>query len=147
MESMKLGRQIAGLAAAALIAAAMLFAPTIAQAHVGHSHTAVPAPHAEHVAVSAQYLDKAPDVTKPSAASTLRHQEEASAGMSEQPSKEDTGTCTGSCCGLGCCGAVLTVAPHEVPNFVYLSTVFLSDFDYSAGTDPDALRRPPRHLA
>ena len=144
---MTLGRLVVALASAALVAAAMLFAPVSAQAHAGEDHGV--SAHARHAPIAAALTTTASEASDPlmSQSPALLSHYEAMSATSPSPMK-NSGTCKGGCCGtgLGCCGAVLIVSPQGLPDFAYHHAVASFDFSYSPGIDPDRLIRPPRTL-
>jgi hypothetical protein len=149
MKTMTLGRTFAGLASAAFIAAAMLFAPAPAQAHVGRDHAvATHTPHAETIASTSRHAENISAAVVSQIVTMAAP--EAFTGAAKAPADEGNGTCPGGCCnGLGCCcgvGALWTAPPAEFPDATFHSAVFSFAPSSAAGIDPDALRRPPRTL-
>ena len=154
MDSMSLGRQIVGFASAALVAALMLFAPTSAQAHMGHDHGASTRMLHSEAAPPSQTSAGQPSQARSVQQASASSHDQASASSHDEVYrrvKDDQrdGNCTGGCCGngLGCCGAVLIAPLQDLPDIAYHGTEFLSDFAYRPGIDSDALSRPPRILA
>jgi hypothetical protein len=145
IDAMRLGLHIAGLASAAVLAAAMLFAPTAAQAHAGvhHGHH-----NQAHHAAAVAHEAVAPATATAEAVSSVRDQHVvASAHTSD--SADQTGKCTDGCCGsgLGCCGAAALASPASLPEIAHRGVPFSFRLVVRTGIDPDGLKRPPRSLA
>ncbi len=65
------------------------------------------------------------------------------------PSGDDGGSCTGGCCGkgIGCCGAVLSVALQAMPAGLRTARPAAPAPASAGGFDPDHPARPPKRLA
>jgi hypothetical protein len=141
---MVLARLIAGWASAALVAAVMLFAPAMAQAHSVHEHAAMAhGSHAQHQDILKQHANTAAEAAPQVSLQMM------STRMGDERDAQDTGNCLGSCCGngLGCCGAIMFTAQQALPDVANDSAIAPLDVDYGTGVDPDSLKRPPRTLA
>lgn len=119
-----------------------------ALAHMGHGHGHSAASHSPGIQLS--------EHASPSTRSTVQlaklEQTDPSLSMPEGADMAvipHTGGCTGSCCGngIGCCGAVLAVAPSLIPERQPQQKTVAFALDSQSGIDPEGLRRPPRTLA
>ena len=146
--------RLAGLIWAAILAAALQFAPTAARAHAGHYHH-----HAavqQHDAASHTSGDEQRPVavlpgTQEEKSATPIKQPEFAAASTRQQADHDQVNCVGGCCGagLGCCCAssALAGAVHELPPFEAHAELITFGVRRLGGIDPEALARPPKSLA
>lgn len=146
MSAMKVRTIMAGCAAAAVMAFAILFTPQSAQAHPGHDHR----PRLAQMQTSAP-ADQAtvrPSKHQPSDRKAVHEQKTSLVSDLKQSSKPDGG-CTGGCCGNGvcCCTAVLNGPQANFLDQARALSPRPSDVSTRAGTHPGGLRRPPRILA
>jgi hypothetical protein len=130
--------------AATVLAAAMLLAPSGAQAHAGHDHGPVqvdrsaPAPQAS----SAVQTQREVGSEVSNAQSTLW------LAASSAPGGKGTTNCTGGCCqsvGHGCCAAALPALLTVGPPQTAVERLF-AILSWGPGVTPGALPEPPRHL-
>lgn len=155
---MSLDRQIARLMAAMILAIIAYVAPSAVQAHEGHAH------HGHHVAATqpkALSSTAKAEGTAPAKPSALA---EAPAWLrvalpvaAVEPTRiepsQDDGCCPGSCrircCGtMACCATGILSGPSALSPFVFRTvTLIPRDVAGRAGTDPEALPKPPRTLA
>jgi hypothetical protein len=130
--------------AASFLAAAMLLAPSGAQAHAGHHHGPV---NVEH------------PVSKPNVQGEVRTGDELKSAAldtedtiwtarSDFPKREAATICVGGCChpaGQGCCAAALPALIAVVPPPA-ASESYLMSLLWGPGTTPSVPPEPPRHL-
>ena len=124
---------------AAIVLIVLSFAPSVAQAHVGHPHHAVAHVHGGHAQASFDRADR------PMTQAVLQ---QAQRGQTEIPVSSDR-NCVGACCTsvcASCCAAGL-------PNFVQLvplsrSTTRVAFVPSQIRPDraPESLRRPPKYF-
>jgi hypothetical protein len=130
--------------AAILVFAAMLFAPTGAQAHAGHDHGPVTVQSAVPVS-STNVTDSRSQITR-DAVSVRSDQFVWKASI--PVSSKSPATCTGGCChsaGHGCCAAALpsVLTVNLSPSS---STRLYARIPWGPGITPGALPEPPRSL-
>lgn len=146
--SMLLKRRLAGMIWAAMFVIAAQFFAGSALAHAGHSHGHPPASHISSVQNSDHV---SPPILSPAQVAGV---EQADVSLTAPegagtPVFPQSGACTGGCCGngIGCCGAVLAVAPSPIPDERPEKETCSLALDRPSGIHPEALRRPPRTLA
>lgn len=137
-------QRLAGLIWAAILVVAAQLVPTNALAHAGHAH------HHAAAAPTATTSDRQPVQVEETERTRPRSEVVATAEQAPPADACPTSGCTGSCCGtgVGCCGAVMPVAPLQtLPNGGRGNGLPLRRSDPRAGIDPDALGKPPKLLA
>jgi hypothetical protein len=129
------------------VIAAQFFAGS-ALAHAGHSHGHSTTAHSSAVQLS--------DHASTSTFSTVQVAGFGRADRSlsapegpDMPVVPQSRGCTGGCCGngLGCCGAVLAVAPSPMPEMGPQGDTVSHALNSESVIVPEGLRRPPRTLA
>ena len=141
-------RRLAAMIWAAIFVIAAQFFAGSALAHVGHSHGHSSAASSSAVQLSNQV---SPPIHSTAQVAWLEH-DNLSLSTSEDadmPVVPQSRGCTGGCCGngLGCCGAVLAVAPSPIPEKGPQRETVSHALNSEPGIDPEGLRRPPRTLA
>lgn len=141
------------LFAAAVSAAAVLLAPSGAQAHAGHRHgpfqveRSVTLPHtSSSIRTGVQLKGEAHGVRSTLGASGARST--LSIAAASLPHGDPGAGCEGGCChsaGQGCCAAALP-ALVTVPLPCAAPGRPLAQFSWGPGTTPGVLPEPPRHL-
>jgi hypothetical protein len=131
--------------AVAVVAAAMLLAPSGAQAHAGHQHGPVKVERSVSTSPISGIVQSGSGLR-----SEVRGTQSAVwiAASSEPEGKGTTTSCTGGCChsvGQGCCAAALP----GLAAFALTRTGperFLTLFLWGPGFSPGVLPEPPRYL-
>lgn len=131
--------------AAIFVIAAQFVATSSAFAHAGHSR--------DHVGTSQSSMvhatNKGTSLSKRQVATEEAEFFLTSSPRADEPAPTQTVGCTGGCCGngIGCCGAAIATACSSLPDFRDPQAPIPLISHSSSGTDPEALRRPPRTLA
>jgi hypothetical protein len=121
---------------AAIVMIALSFAPSVAQAHMGHEHHAAAQHGSQGPAVS-------PESTKPVAPAALQR---AQWERAETPAPEGR-NCVGTCCKFACaacCAAGLPSFVQLVPLPRAITRVALARSEIWPDREPESLRRPPK---
>jgi Fe-S cluster biogenesis protein NfuA len=137
--------------AAALLVAALIFAPVGAYAHGGHSHDVQPVKQAAKPVLAhpaeTKLTETAPLAAEDGGALSSRSVE-ALSGVLPASSSKACGSCPGGCChsgGTGCCAAFIAAAFEiGIPSLERSRLSFV--VVRGAGITPDALPEPPKSL-
>jgi hypothetical protein len=125
---------------AAIVLIALSFAPSVAQAHLGHQHQA--SVHDGHQAA----IQAASHVSVPSATPASLHQ--AQWNQAETPPASDR-NCTGDCC-LSACAACCAAGLPSPAAFVAfppaITRVAFAPSQMWPDREPESLRRPPKYF-
>jgi hypothetical protein len=137
-------RQLAAAMWVAILMIAVLFVPTLAQAHAGHDHAPPP------IASVAQL--ETPDAGDLNVDLTLSNDDAAVPGRAVVASASDfffvpNRTCHGSCCekgSAGCCPVAAPNAPASPAAPRIASGIGPFAIDVAPGIDPEAIPEPPK---
>ena len=134
------------LMAVTLLVAALMLAPSEAQAHAGHSHAIQPAAPTAVAAAGMQDIEAAPITARGEV--TISQTSGRSASLLPSSSPDTPQSCPGGCChsaGSGCCAVWLPAsieisvpAPGRLPRIVSVIG--------ASGITPGALPEPPNAL-
>jgi hypothetical protein len=128
---------------AVIVLTAIELAPAVALAHAGHAHDRATVSGRPTTATEA-------DKAAVAQSGVRRDAELSNADRATASTPDAAGACIGGCCGNGmaCCGVALSTEPfgNLLPPSRSLRTTPLNAPDAS-GTDPQALRKPPRSFA
>jgi hypothetical protein len=141
-------RRLAAMIWAAIFVIAAQFFASSALAHAGHSHGHSTAANSSAVQLSHHASTSAFSTVQLAGLGRADLSMSAPEGP-DMPVVPQSRGCTGGCCGngLGCCGAVLAVAPSPIPDKGPQRETVSHALDGESGIDPEGLRRPPRTLA
>jgi len=155
---MSVKRKLWQFACAAMVLIAVQFAPALARAHGNHDHgTGAHGVHAHHGAVShaiALNGTKASRTLSPPSIAGLETPAKSelvlTANQDNGSLTSDTDGCVSGCCskGIGCCSAAALASASQSPPVSPRSRrLDLAGPILILGTEPESLRKPPRHLA
>ena len=124
---------------AAIVLIVLSFAPSVAQAHVGHPHHAVAHIHGEHGHAT---------VVQSERSATQAVLQQAQRGQPEAPASSER-NCVGACCTTvcaSCCTAGLPNFAQLVPLPRSARRVAFVPAEAKPDRAPESLRRPPKHF-
>jgi hypothetical protein len=136
---MALEQHLARILAAAIVAVALCFAPSVAGAHAGHLHAAVEPSTAAH--------DPDDEILELAAASPVSTAEAKTAGAQIVAPAPDG--CDGpSCCtGKACCAVALAPEEPVLVGPITASSLPIPEPPDRSSFDPEGLRKPPKSFA
>jgi len=126
---------------AAIVLIALSFAPSVAQAHVGHQHQA--SVHGGQSQAAFQAVSHASE--RPATPASLQQAQSGRAGA--LPASERN--CTGGCCFFACaacCAAGLPSAVAFAPFPRSMTRVAFAPSQIWPDREPESLRRPPKYF-
>jgi hypothetical protein len=136
---MMLKQLIMRILGAAVVLIALSFAPSVAQAHLGHQHQA--SLHNGHAAFQA---------------TSQESERQATPASLQQSQWNQTGTlpasdrnCTGGCCLSACAGCCAAGLPSPVAFMTFprsMTRVAFAPSQIWPDREPESLRRPPKHF-
>ena len=134
-------QQIMRILGAAIVLIVLSFAPSVAQAHIGHQHQAsvhgVMGQLASHAASHAS--------ERPATPASLQRAQWGQAGTLPASDRN----CTGGCCFFACaacCAAGLPSPVAFVPFPRSITRVAFAPSQMWPDREPESLRRPPKHF-
>jgi hypothetical protein len=136
-----LKQQIMRILGAAIVLIALWFAPSVAQAHIGHPHLA-----SVHGGQSQVAFQAASHESERSARSASLQQ--AQWKQAEMPPASDR-NCTGGCCLSACAACCATGLPSPMEFVAFPRTITRVAFGPSQmwpDREPESLRRPPKYF-
>ena len=134
------------LAATAVVVAAFSLAPSLASAHAGHSHSALPAPQTVEIVAAPLLMKVAPDA--PQGEVTIRQTTGQSPSLLQASPQKTPQSCPGGCChsaGAGCC-AISIPATFQILAPTLGRSAFVVVVAWGSGITPGALPEPPNSL-
>lgn len=141
MNRMALKRWLMALIWAGMVLLGAQYSAGAAQAHAGAGHGT------PGVAELSRDVDAYSDAQEPRKYSALT--EIASAAPSVNPASAPSSPCTNACCGTGsaCCGGAVMFSSPALPDGCRARPPAGSRwFSIPLGTNPEALRKPPRSI-
>jgi hypothetical protein len=132
---------------AAMIIAAALVAPSLTQAHDGHTHFSPLSGQVD--AVVKQHPNRQLHaITKTALPVDIANAVRPHAGGARPPSPIGCGSdCCGPAGGMACCGAALAPELCSIPLFEASLPFLMPDVRPSPGVPPEALPKPPKSFA
>ena len=126
---------------AAIVLIALSFAPSVAEAHLGHQHQA-----SVHDGQGQAAFQAAADESERSATpASLQQAQWKQAGMPPASDRNCTGGCCLSAC-AACCAAGLPSPVAFVPFPRSMTRVAFAPSQIWPDREPESLRRPPKHF-
>lgn len=148
---MTLPRPLARLVAVVIVMIAAAFGASVAQAHEGHAHHAIPAVAADHQITPTPVTEQAVAVAFNQAAAATPTDRLLSAAAPRAAVPSDGEPCHGVCCSMGssCCvsGAMLPAGVAALPVSTAAVRLIAVTEPFLAGIPREALPKPPRSFA
>jgi hypothetical protein len=126
---------------AAIILIALSFAPSAAQAHLGHQHQASLHNGQGHAALQAESRE----TERSSTPASLQQSQWNQTGTLPASDRNCTGGCCLSAC-AACCGAGLPCPVTFIPFHRSMTRVAFAPSQLWPDREPESLRRPPKHF-
>jgi hypothetical protein len=136
---MMLKQLIMRILGAAVVLIALSFAPSVAQAHLGHQHQA--SLHNGHAAFQAASQES----ERQAAPATLQQSQWNPTGTLPASDRN----CTGGCCLSACAACCAAGLPSPVTFMTFprsMTRVAFAPSQIWPDREPESLRRPPKHL-
>ena len=134
------------LSATAVVVAALVLAPSLASAHPGHNHSALPATQIVELTAEPLLMKAAPDAAQGEI--TVRQTTGQSSSLLPPSTQKTPQSCPGGCCrsaGAGCC-AVAIPATFEILAPTLGRSALVVVVVWGSGITPGALPEPPNSL-
>jgi len=138
-------QQIMRILGAAIVLIVLSFAPSVAQAHIGHQHQA--SVHGGHGQTVSQVASQAASHEFERLATSASLQQ-AQWKQAEMPPASDR-NCTGDCCLSACAACCAAGLPSPVAFVAFPQAITRVAFVPSQmwpDREPESLRRPPKHF-